>query len=108
MEGKIRNFTLQGNVFTVTARLDKLGETRYQLDISGRATDPLTYEDLVEMLDEIKSDVENVFELGWKFAEDEKTGRAMQDENGHLVIEGKTLYNDCIKDFEKTWNHADE
>lgn len=108
MEGKIRNFTLQGRVFTVTAMVDKLGRTRYQLDISDRATEPLTYEGLAEMLGEIKSDLEDVFELSWKYAEDEKTGRAMQDENGHLVVEGRILYNDYITNFEETWNHADQ
>ena len=108
MEGKIRNFTLQGRVLTVTAMLDKQGGTLYQLDFSDRATDPLTYEGLAEILGEIKSDIEDVFELGWKYVEDEKTGRAMQDENGHLVVEGRTLYNDYIADFEKTGEHADE
>lgn len=108
MAGKIKNFTLQGNIFTLTASVDRHGETRYELDIDDRALCATTFEGLVDILSEIRRDLGEVFELRYKYAHDDE-GKVVQDKDGLWLVEGETVYNPHIEDFEKTWGEdADE
>ena len=105
MAGKIKNFTLQGNLFSLTASVDRHGETRYELDISDRALCATTFDGLVDILSEIRRDLSEVFELRYKYTHDDEV---VQDENGLWLVEGETVYNPYIEDFEKTWGEDEQ
>lgn len=107
MAGKIKNFTLQGNLMSLTASVDRHGETRYVLDISDRALCATTFDGLVDILSEIRRDLSEVFELRYIYAHDDK-GKVVQDENGLWLVEGETVYNPHIEDFEKTWSEDEQ
>lgn len=102
MAGKIKNFTLQGNLMSLTASVDAHGVTRYALDIEDRALCTTTFDGLVDILSEIKRDLNEVFELWYVYAHDDE-GKIVKDENGLLLVEGETVHNPHIEDFEKTW-----
>lgn len=107
MAGKIKNFTLQGNLMSLTASVDRHGETRYVLDISDRALCTTTFDGLVDILSEIRRDLSEVFELRYIYAHDDE-GKVVQDENGLWLVEGETVYNPHIEDFEKTWGEDEQ
>lgn len=107
MAGKIKNFTLQGNLMSLTASVDRHGETRYELDIDDRALCATTFEGLVDILSEIRRDLNEVFELRYIYAHDGE-GKVVQDENGLWLVEGETVYNPHIEDFEKTWGEDEQ
>nr|DAH64694.1 MAG TPA: hypothetical protein [Caudoviricetes sp.] len=106
--GKIKNFTLQGNLMSLTASVDAHGVTRYELDIDDRALYTTTFDGLVDILSEIRRDLSEVFELRYVYTHDDD-GKVVQDENGLWLVEGEAVYNPHIEDFEKTWGEdADE
>lgn len=108
MAGKIKNFTLQGNLMSLTASVDAHGVTRYALDIEDRALCTTTFDGLVDILSEIKRDLNEVFELWYVYTHDDE-GKVVKDENGLWLVEGETVHNPHIEDFEKTWGEdADE
>lgn len=104
-KGRIRNFTLAGDVLTLTAMVDKLGGTCYQLDTSLAFGETLTYEGLITMLEAVMSDIKEVFELGMTFKKDEN-GELIETEDGALFPDGNGLKNEHIEAFERTWNDA--
>lgn len=107
MAGKIKNFTLQGNLFSLTASVDRHGETRYELYISDRALCATTFDGLVDILSEIRRDLSEVFELRYEYTHDDE-GKVVQDKNGLWLVEGETVYNPYIEDFEKTWGEDEQ
>lgn len=107
MAGKIKNFTLQGNLMSLTASVDAHGVTRYALDIEDRALCTTTFDGLVDILSEIKRDLNEVFELWYVYAHDDE-GKVVKDENGLWLVEGETVYNPHIEDFEKTWGEDEQ
>lgn len=104
-KGRIKNFTLAGDVLTLTAMVDKLGETCYQLDTSLAFGETLTYEGLIIMLEAVMADIKEVFELGMTFKKDEN-GELIETEDGALFPDGNGLRNEHIEAFERTWNDA--
>lgn len=108
MAGKIKNFTLQGNLMSLTASVDAHGVTRYALDIEDRALCTTTFDGLVDILSEIRRDLSEVFELCYVYIHDDE-GKVVKDENGLWLVDGETVHNPHIKNFEKTWGEdADE
>lgn len=107
MAGKIKNFTLQGNLMSLTASVDAHGVTRYALDIEDRALCTTTFDGLVDILSEIKRDLNEVFELWYVYTHDDE-GKVVKDENGLWLVEGETVHNPHIEDFEKTWSEDEQ
>lgn len=107
MAGKIKNFTLQGNLMSLTASVDAHGVTRYALDIEDRALCTTTFDGLVDILSEIRRDLNEVFELWYVYTHDDE-GKVVKDENGLWLVEGETVHNPHIEDFEKTWGEDEQ
>lgn len=103
-KGKIKNFTLAGDALMLTAMVDKSGDTRYQLDTSLAFGETLTYEGLVNMLEAVKSDIDNVFELGITYKR-EPNGCLAETDYGELITDGVGLNNDFVENFERTWSN---
>ena len=104
-EGKIKNFTLEGNVLTLTATVGKLGDTRYRLDMSLMFGETLTYDGLVSMLEAVKSDIEDVFQLGLVFKRD-KDGNFILTDDDRFVPDGNGINNRYVEAFEREWSNA--
>lgn len=105
-EGRIKNFTREGNVLTLTAMVGKTsGDTRYQLDTSLMFGETLTYEGLVNMLEALKADIEDVFKLGMTY-ETDSNGNLIYTDDDRLIPAGNGINNSHIEAFEREWGNA--
>lgn len=104
-EGRIKNFTLEGNVLMLTAMVGKSGDTRYQLDTNLMFGETLTYDGLVNMLTALKADIEDVFKL-WMTYETDSTGNLIYTDDDRLIPAGNGINNSHIETFERTWRNA--
>lgn len=104
--GRITNFTLEGNAIKLTAFLDEMEKTRYELDLSFIEGE-MSYEQLLETITDLKRDIDEVLRLRETYKRD-SDGNYKYDDNGHLVPNGEELDNDMIQTFESVWSHAHE
>lgn len=104
-EGRIKNFTLEGNVLTLTAMVGKSGDTRYQLGTSLMFGETLTYDGLVNMLEALKADIEDVFKLGMTY-ETDSNGNLIYTDDDRLIPAGNGINNSHIEAFERAWGNA--
>lgn len=107
MNGKIRNFTLDGQIIKLSAFLDGDVRPTYKLDF-GILEDELYYDDLAEALSQLKEDIENVLDVGLAYKEDEK-GNLLYDKDNKLIPTGlNEIRNPYIRDFEKMYEDNEE
>lgn len=102
-EGRIKNFTLEGNVLTLTARVIT-GVTLYQLNPSV-FEGTLTYEELVRVLEAVQADISDVFELGMAY-ETDSNGNLLYTDDNRLIPAGNRINNSHIEAFEREWHNA--
>lgn len=103
-EGKIKNFTLAGDMLTMSAMVNSYGETRYSLEMSYEPHDTLTHDEMVHMLEEMVNDIDGVFQLGMTYKYDEN-GKLKEDANGNIIQDKMSMKNSIISTFERTWSN---
>lgn len=104
-EGRIKNFTLEGNVLTLTAMVGKSGDTRYQLNTSLMFGETLTYEELVSMIEAVQADIEDVFRLRMTYKTD-SNGNLIYTDDDRLIPTGNGINNPHVEAFERAWSNA--
>lgn len=106
MNGRITNFTLEGDTLRLTAFLSKEGKTRYALDLSFIEGE-MDYGQLVEALKDLKHDIDEVLDVRQQFARNDDDTLAV-DEYNRLIPLGMAPENAMIRVFEEMWAHAHE
>lgn len=107
MNGKIRNFTLDGQIMRLNAYLDNNEKPSYKIDFGVFKTE-MHYDDLVRALSELKEDIENILDVSPAYKED-KNGNLIYDKNNNLIPTGKNeIRNPYIRDFEKMYEDNEE
>ena len=104
MNGRIKNFTLEGNALTLTAMAGKSGNTSYQLDASV-FEETLTYNELVRVLEAVQADIENVFKL-WMTYQTDSNGDLIHADDGSFIPTGNKIHNSYVEAFERVWRNA--
>lgn len=100
-----KRFVIDGNVMTLTGTVHDDGVARYQLDLRLRLGVPVTYKEIVKMLEDMDADISDVLQLRTVYKRDDK-GELVFDENGRLVENGHRIDNDFVACFEREWGNA--
>ena len=100
-----KRFVIDGNAMTLSGAIHDDGVARYQLDLRLRIGVPVTYKELVKMLEDMNADISDVLLLRKVYKRDAK-GELFYDENGRMVEDGHRIDNDFVASFEREWGNA--
>lgn len=100
-----KKFVIDGNAMTLSGAIHDDGVARYQLDLRLKIGEPVTYKELVKMLEDMNADISDVFLLRKVYKRDAK-GELFYDENGRMVEDGHRIDNSFVACFEREWGNA--
>lgn len=100
-----KRFVIDGNVMTLMGAIHDDGVARYQLDLHLKLGVPVTYKEIVKMLEGMDADISDVLQLRTDYKRDDK-GELVFDENGRMVENGHRIDNDFVACFEREWGNA--
>lgn len=100
-----KSFVIDGNAMTLSGAIHDDGVARYQLDLRLKLGVPVTYKELVKMLEDMDADISDVFLLRTDYKRDAK-GELVYAENGRMVENGHRIDNNFVACFEREWGNA--
>lgn len=100
-----KRFVIDGNAMTLTGAVHDDGVARYQLDLHLKLGVPVTYKEIVKMLEDMDADISDVFLLRTDYKRDAK-GELVYAENGRMVENGHRIDNNFVACFEREWGNA--
>lgn len=104
-QARVRNFTIEGNLFALTGHVDKHGQTRYELNISDSVLETMDFDTLNQTFADMQKDIEKVF-LYRTIYERDADGSGNYHSTGKIEIE-----EPHVVEFEEEWrgmSDADE
>lgn len=100
-----KKFVIDGNAMTLSGAIHDDGVARYQLDLRLKIGEPVTYKELVKMLEDMNADISDVLQLRTVYKRDAK-GELVYAENGRMVENGHRIDNNFVACFEREWGNA--
>lgn len=100
-----KRFVIDGNAMTLSGAIHDDGVARYQLDLCLKLGVPVTYKELVKMLEDMNVDISDVLKLRTVYKRDDK-GELVYAENGRMAENGHRIDNDFVACFEREWGNA--